>query len=163
MYIFECRYSTFIYIDMSFETNNNPDNDAPVYSIGVLADLLGISVQTLRLYESEGLIIPYKKDSGHRLYSHNDLMRLHCIRDAVTNKKLSLSSIKTLYSMIPCWSIKGCSEDQRAVCEAYNGVMEPCWSYKHKSNECESTDCRLCDVYKNHNNCESIKNSIKSI
>ena len=146
---------------MDFETDTNFEPDAPLYHIGVVADLLKISVPTLRLYESEGLIIPFKKDSKHRLYSQNDIIRLKCIRDAITNKKFSLTSIKTIYAMIPCWSIKKCSAADRENCDAYSGVMNPCWSYKHKSNVCETQNCRTCDVYKQHNQCEAIKESIK--
>jgi hypothetical protein len=35
-------------------------NDQPVYTIGIVAKLLGISIPTLRMYEREGLIIPHK-------------------------------------------------------------------------------------------------------
>jgi MerR family transcriptional regulator/heat shock protein HspR len=137
------------------------NNDEPVYTIGVVARMLSVSVQVLRLYESEGLIIPYKKDSHHRLYSQNDVNRLKCIRESITNKKYSITSIKTLYSMIPCWSIKKCSDQDRKNCDAYSGMTEPCWSYKHKSNICETQECRVCEVYKSHNSCEEIKNSIR--
>ncbi|MDE3059313.1 MAG: MerR family transcriptional regulator, partial [Bacteroidota bacterium] len=44
------------------------------------AQLVGISVHTLRMYEIEGLIIPFKKDSGQRLYSDLDVERLKCLR-----------------------------------------------------------------------------------
>lgn len=146
---------------MTFEIHRGIDDDAPVYSIGVIAELLNISVQLLRLYETEGLIIPFKKDSKHRLYSQNDFIRLQCIRDSITNKKFSISSIKTLYSMIPCWAIKKCSEAEQKVCPAYQNSMEPCWTIKHEDNICSNEDCRVCDVYKKHNRCEHIKESIK--
>jgi len=147
---------------MAFEISDEIDNDAPVYSIGVVAELLEISVQSLRLYETEGLIIPFKKDSKHRLYSKNDFIRLQCIRDSIKNKKFSIASIKTIYSMIPCWSIKNCSDDERMNCSAFKGAMEPCWTLRHHDNTCSSEDCRLCEVYKKHNKCDAIKESIKN-
>ncbi|MCJ7553068.1 MAG: MerR family transcriptional regulator, partial [Ignavibacteriaceae bacterium] len=30
------------------------------------------------MYEREGLILPYQKDTGHRLYSDSDIDRLQC-------------------------------------------------------------------------------------
>jgi predicted site-specific integrase-resolvase len=39
----------------------------PVFSISTAAKLLDVSVHTLRMYEREGLIIPFKKDSSQRL------------------------------------------------------------------------------------------------
>ncbi|MFH1049371.1 MAG: MerR family transcriptional regulator [bacterium] len=148
---------------MDFENNTKIDADAPLYHIGVVAELLQTSVQTLRLYESEGLIIPFKKDSKHRLYSQNDIVRLQCIRDSIKNKKFSIAAIKTIYSLIPCWVIKKCSDEDRKNCEAFSGVMNPCWTYSHKSNQCEYDICRTCDVYKNHYNCDSIKETIKKV
>jgi MerR family transcriptional regulator/heat shock protein HspR len=148
---------------MSFEINSYPDLDAPVYSIGVVAELLHVSVHTLRLYENEGLIIPYRKDSKHRLYSQNDLNRLRCIRESITNKKFSIASIKTLYSMIPCWDIRNCSEFERQNCSSYKSTMEPCWTSKHENNICENDDCRTCTVYTKHTNCDTIKDSIRNI
>ena len=43
--------------DISHDTR---DFFEPVYTIGVAAAKLGVSVHTLRLYETEGLIITYK-------------------------------------------------------------------------------------------------------
>jgi len=138
------------------------DKDTPLYTIGVVAQLLEVSVHTLRLYENEGLVIPFKKDSNHRLYSANDIIRLKCIRDSITNKKFSIASIKTLYAMIPCWSIRNCSEGERENCEAYNSTMNPCWTFKHSNNLCALQECRTCDVYKEHNHCDNIKETIKN-
>ena len=59
--------------------------DEPVYSIGIAAKLLGISIPTLRVYEKEGLFIPYKKQSGTRLYSQADLDRIGCIRRTISH------------------------------------------------------------------------------
>ncbi|MDP2207725.1 MAG: MerR family DNA-binding transcriptional regulator, partial [Bacteroidota bacterium] len=47
---------------MSEKTYISSSNE-PVYSIGTAADLVGLSVQMLRLYEAEGLILPFKKSS----------------------------------------------------------------------------------------------------
>jgi MerR family transcriptional regulator, heat shock protein HspR len=136
------------------------DKNTPLYTIGIVAEMLDVSVHTLRLYEREGLIIPHKKDSKHRLYSQNDIIRLKCIREGISEKKFSISGIKTLYSMIPCWSIKRCSDTDRENCGAFSGHSMPCWTYKHLNNSCESQICSQCDVYKDHARCDSIKATI---
>lgn len=56
-----------------------PDPGQAVYGISVTADLAGIGVQTLRLYERHGLIAPARSDGGTRRYSSDDLARLHRI------------------------------------------------------------------------------------
>ena len=60
----------------------------PLFPISTAAKLLNVSVQTLRLYEKEGLVISFKKSSKHRLYSKADIERIECIRKAITEKKM---------------------------------------------------------------------------
>jgi MerR family transcriptional regulator/heat shock protein HspR len=132
----------------------------PLYSIGSVARMLSVSVQTLRHYEREGLIVPYKSESNQRWYSRADIERLECIRKAINVEKLSIEGIKHVHALIPCWQIKGCSEQDRAGCDAFKGHARGCWSYNHENNACSSRDCRLCEVYRMAVNCEEIKKSI---
>lgn len=60
-----------------------PSPDQGVYGISVAADLVGLGVQTLRLYESRGLLEPARTDGGTRRYSDNDLVRLRRISGLV--------------------------------------------------------------------------------
>lgn len=141
----------------------NFNNDLPIYSISVAAQLLNISVHTLRMYEREGLIIPHKKESNQRLYSKADLERIECIRKAINESKISINGIKTIYSLIPCWEIVKCSEEDKKNCSAYNQHNEPCWSENHPNTVCENKSCRECEVYKNYIQCGKVKELIKSI
>jgi DNA-binding transcriptional MerR regulator len=50
-----------------------------VYGISVAAELAGIGIQTLRLYEARGLLQPARTDGGTRRYSPDDLDRIHRI------------------------------------------------------------------------------------
>jgi MerR family transcriptional regulator/heat shock protein HspR len=52
-----------------------------VYSISVAAELSGIPVQSLRLYEQRGLLTPARTAGGSRRYSDDDLVRLQRITD----------------------------------------------------------------------------------
>ncbi|MDD7813400.1 helix-turn-helix transcriptional regulator [Mycobacterium sp. CSUR Q5927] len=54
-----------------------------VYSISVAAELSGIGPQTLRLYESRGLVTPARTAGGTRRYSDHDLARLQRIVELV--------------------------------------------------------------------------------
>ncbi len=58
-----------------------PEGDRGVYGISVAADLVGMGVQNLRLYEARGLLEPERTDGGTRRYSANDLDRLRRIGD----------------------------------------------------------------------------------
>jgi MerR family transcriptional regulator, heat shock protein HspR len=135
----------------------------PVFPIRTAAKLLNISVHTLRMYEHEGLIIPYKKSSNQRLYSQKDIERIQCIRKAINEDKLSIKGIVKIFSFIPCWKIVGCTEEDRNNCEAYNNDSVPCWAVFHKNNFCTNKDCRACEVYGNYGECNSIRNKIKEL
>jgi len=52
-----------------------------VYAISVAADLVGMDPQSLRLYETRGLLLPARTDGGTRRYSAADLTRLRRIGD----------------------------------------------------------------------------------
>ena len=145
------------------EKDKITDHDEPLYTIGTVAEILNVSVQTLRAYERERLIIPFKKASHHRLYSMNDIERLRCIRRSITERKFSIPALKNMYALIPCWDIKPCTVKEQEECEAYNSSLQPCWSFTQKVDGCNNQDCRTCNVYKNFINCEQIKNSIKNI
>lgn len=56
-----------------------------VYGISVAAELSGIGVQTLRLYERRGLITPTRTDGGTRRYSTDDLERIRRIGQLVAD------------------------------------------------------------------------------
>lgn len=62
-------------------TSPSHDQDRGVYGISVAADLVGMGVQNLRLYEARGLLEPDRTEGGTRRYSANDLDRLRRIGD----------------------------------------------------------------------------------
>jgi DNA-binding transcriptional MerR regulator len=55
------------------------DSDRGVYGISVAGELVGMGVQTLRLYEARGLLEPERTEGGTRRYSDDDLERLRRI------------------------------------------------------------------------------------
>jgi DNA-binding transcriptional MerR regulator len=58
-----------------------PDSERGRYGISAAADLVGMGVQNLRLYEARGLLEPDRTDGGTRRYSAHDLDRLRRIGD----------------------------------------------------------------------------------
>src|ERR1700742_2140985 len=60
-----------------------PLPDQGVYGISVAAELPGVAVQSLRLYERYGLLTPSRSDGGTRRYSADDLTRLRRISELV--------------------------------------------------------------------------------
>jgi DNA-binding transcriptional MerR regulator len=69
--------------------------DDPVYTIGVMARLVGVSSQMLRVWERECLICPARTDTNNRLYSENDFYRLVRIRE-LTQQRVNAAGIRTI-------------------------------------------------------------------
>ena len=101
------------------------DKYAPLFTIGVVAKMADISVQSLRLYEKEGLMIPFKTETGRRMYSRHDLERIACIRKMIVQQGLNFNGIRKIFSLIPCWEFKGGLDTQCRACPAYYKADAP--------------------------------------
>ena len=66
---------------MTTQDTSPHDADRGVYGISVAAELVGMAVPSLRLYESQGLLEPDRTPGGTRRYSVNDLERLRGIAE----------------------------------------------------------------------------------
>src|ERR1700735_4958018 len=64
-------------------SDTRPASSHGVYGISVAAELSGIPVQSLRLYERHGLLSPTRSDGGTRRYSADDIARLQRISELV--------------------------------------------------------------------------------
>ncbi|NEI73416.1 MerR family transcriptional regulator [Rhizobium lusitanum] len=53
-----------------------PERYAVRYKVAEAARLAGVSASTLRLWESQGLVVPSRSETGHRQYSAEDVARL---------------------------------------------------------------------------------------
>ena len=73
--------------------------DRPRYMISFAADLVGMHPQTLRLYESKGLVRPGRTAGGTRLYSEKDLERLRLIQRLTTEIGLNLAGVEQVLRM----------------------------------------------------------------
>jgi MerR family transcriptional regulator, heat shock protein HspR len=65
-----------------------------VYMISVAAELAGMHPQTLRIYESKGLLRPKRTPGGTRLYSEADVERLRLIQQLTTELGLNLAGVE---------------------------------------------------------------------
>ena len=71
-------------------------DERPRYMISVAAELVGMHPQTLRIYESKGLLRPSRTPGGTRLYSEADLERLRLIQRLTSELGLNLAGVETV-------------------------------------------------------------------
>ena len=64
---------------------SEPDPAAGVYTISVAAELAGVTIRSLRLYERRGLLAPARTTGGTRRFSQDDLRRLRRIAELVAD------------------------------------------------------------------------------
>jgi MerR family transcriptional regulator/heat shock protein HspR len=74
-------------------------DDRPRYMISVAADLVGMHPQTLRVYESKGLIRPKRTGGNTRLYSDADLERLRLIQTLTNDLGLNLAGVEQVLQL----------------------------------------------------------------
>ena len=96
----------------------------PLYSIGVVSELLDVHPETVRSWERSGVFQPPQRRSGKRFYSENDFRRLQFIQKLV-GEGLTLRAIQYYLRLYPCWKNVDCpgcinGSDQ-------SGSSKPCW------------------------------------
>ena len=69
-------------------------SDRPIYMISVASELVGMHPQTLRMYETKGLVRPQRTPGGTRLYSEADVERLRIVQRLTTELGLNLAGVE---------------------------------------------------------------------
>jgi len=65
-----------------------------VFMISVAAELANMHPQTLRMYETRGLIEPQRSPKGTRLYSQEDVEKLRRIQEMTADLGLNLAGVE---------------------------------------------------------------------
>src|SRR3954465_1606242 len=75
------------------------EEDRGVFMISGAAELAGMHPQTLRIYESKGLIKPKRSPKQTRLYSRRDVERLKRIQQLTTDYGLNLAGVERVLAL----------------------------------------------------------------
>ena len=122
------------------------DKNDSIYPISVAARLLSVHPRTLRIYEEEGFVKPFRK-GNKRYFSNDDIEWIQCLRELIHDKGISIPGIKMLLDLSPCWEIKKCPSDVRDKCSAFVDRTVPCWQRAGKACAKGVEQCEGCDVY----------------
>lgn len=77
----------------------NLNDTEPVFSISVVARIVGLHAQTIRTYERLGLVEPHRSAGNIRLYSGRDVKRLMQIRGWIEDLGLNLAGVEVMTRM----------------------------------------------------------------
>jgi hypothetical protein len=122
------------------------DSSKPLYSINVAADLIGVSPRTLREYEKAGFVKPVRVN-GNRRYSNNDIQFIKNITFYLNEVGMTMTGLKLLYMMTPCWKIKNCGIEE---CPGYGNYHKKCWEAVKGHDNCNWRTCQGCPIYLVH-------------
>jgi MerR family transcriptional regulator, heat shock protein HspR len=127
--------------------------------IGTVARHFNISVDLLRLYEREGLLIPIKSPKGTRYFTETDYIWIGTVLRLVREARLNFAGIRHLLALLPCWEIRGCGFEKKQSCPVVKDSTAPCWMSKDccKANVGGVRDCYNCPVYRSAPSCENLR------
>jgi len=75
------------------------DEHTPKYTIRIVAQMVGLHEQSLRMYERKGLIQPRRSDGNIRLFSDADVERLRAIKRLVEDLGVNLAGAEVILHM----------------------------------------------------------------
>jgi MerR family transcriptional regulator/heat shock protein HspR len=71
----------------------------PVYTIGVVADMLKVHPQTLRFYEKKGLLRPSRTEGRTRMYSQDDIEEVARLIRLTRDLGVNLAGVEIILRM----------------------------------------------------------------
>ena len=125
--------------------------------IGMIAGRFGISVDLLRLYEREGLLIPIKSPRGTRYFTEHDYSWIAMLLRLVREARMNLAEIRRLLAALPCWQIRHCGFESKQGCPVISDDSRPCWSNRATCPVVCAQDCYFCPVYRSAPTSENLK------
>jgi MerR family transcriptional regulator/heat shock protein HspR len=120
----------------------------PLYPIGIVAELVGLRPETLRVWDREGLVKP-NRWRGSRCYSDADLQRVLFVKHLLDDEGFNLAAVRGYVKLYHCWPIDECVPCHKAT----KGNGKPCW--KRPGTYCglaqeESVLCSSCSERESH-------------
>jgi MerR family transcriptional regulator, heat shock protein HspR len=75
------------------------ERERGVFMISVAAELAGMHPQTLRIYETRGLITPKRSPKKTRLYSQADVEKLRRIQELTSELGMNLAGVERVFEL----------------------------------------------------------------
>lgn len=103
--------------------------DDPIFMISIVAQMLDIHPQTLRLYEREGFIKPSRTEGNTRVYSQKDVERLKMIRRLTRDLGINLAGVQVIMEL------RSKLEEMQKEIDELRTLSEEKYGQAHKTKE----------------------------
>ena len=134
----------------------------PVYSIGVVSELLSVHPETVRTWEKSGVVEPPQRRSGKRFYSEIDYKRLQFVH-RLLGEGLTLRALHYYLRLYPCWKTSDCPSCQ---CNSTRtGSTKQCWQDVNTFCQVASNEdpCAACHPYEKPEQAEAAAPEARSV
>lgn len=115
--------------------------------IGEVARRIGVSVQAVRLYEAESVLISFRSSRGTRWFDERDIEWIGTIR-ALLQEGLNFEGIRRLLAQLPCWALRPCGPEHYANCAMRLEHRVPCWVAPDRLCSEKLKHCYHCATYR---------------
>ncbi|PQP35204.1 MerR family transcriptional regulator [Desulfobacteraceae bacterium SEEP-SAG9] len=110
--------------------------------------MVNLSQKTIRDYEQLGLIKPKRNlRTNNRIYSDFEIEQIKHITHLIHNEGLTLTCIRRIIQLAPCWNIFAC--EVKEECVAFKNANKPCYEVRKKWETRCIGPCDQCVVYIN--------------
>ncbi len=76
------------------------NEDKPLFTLSVTAEIMGVHPRTLMIYEGEGLVIPSRTKTNRRRFSQKDVKKLQFIRYLTNKKGVNLAGVAAIIKLL---------------------------------------------------------------
>ncbi|MGA2002337.1 MAG: helix-turn-helix domain-containing protein [Terriglobales bacterium] len=124
----------------------------------VAARRFDVSVNQLKEYAREGLLISLKSRRGIPYYTDRDSRWASALKRLQEEAHLSCDGIRQLLvSRCTCWKFRHCEFHGKAECPVTTDPSKPCWVNRAKWSVLVSHPCYSCIVYRSAPECEALR------
>jgi hypothetical protein len=116
--------------------------------IGAAACRFDVSVEQLKAYSREGLLIPLQTSCGVHYYTDDDYLWISTIGHLLHEAHLSFGDIRQLLAQRSCWQIRHCDFHTKGLCPLITDSSKPCWINRARCAVLCSYPCYSCTAYR---------------
>ena len=88
-------------------------DDKPIFTLSVAAEMLALHPRTLRIYEEEGLVVPFRTQTARRRYSQKDIRKFQFIQYLTRTKHVNLAGVRVILDLMD--DLRECGVDAAAT------------------------------------------------
>lgn len=81
-------------------SSSRVNNDKPIFTLSVAAEILHLHARTLRIYEEHNLVVPMRTQTNRRRYSQNDIKKFQFIQYLTRERGVNLSGVKIILALL---------------------------------------------------------------